>query len=232
MEMDKNTLEPTSKNITRSSFMPRLAIIGASAFIVLLGLLHLLEPQFTPSWRVISEYELGNYGWIMRLAFFLFALGSISLAVTLLRTHMRSVRGYIGLGLMLMIAVGVTLGGLFTADPITATTHTSHGTLHQLGGGLSFPVMPIAALIVSLNLIRHNALWKSARKPVISIMALIWISIVVFIVIGFSTAHGRSAGSPDIIIGWPNRAAVVFYNLWVIVVAWHALKLRGTTTQR
>src|SRR3569833_1300453 len=74
----------TSKNTVpihtlRSLLASRLAIIGAAAFILLLGLLHLLETQFDPSWRLISEYELGSYGWMMRLAFFSFALGSIGL---------------------------------------------------------------------------------------------------------------------------------------------------------
>jgi Protein of unknown function (DUF998) len=56
---------------------------SASAFLIILFLLHFLEPEFDPSWRLISEYELGNYGWLMRVAFFSMAVGSISLFITL-----------------------------------------------------------------------------------------------------------------------------------------------------
>ena len=31
-------------------------------FLGLLALLHVLEPEFAPSWRMISEYELGSVG--------------------------------------------------------------------------------------------------------------------------------------------------------------------------
>ena len=48
----------------------RLAIVLSSIFLVILFLLHFLEPEFNPLWRMISEYELGSYGWMMSLAFF------------------------------------------------------------------------------------------------------------------------------------------------------------------
>ena len=45
-----------------------VAVVLSAAFLALLALLHFLEPDFDPSWRMISEYELGRYGWLMRLA--------------------------------------------------------------------------------------------------------------------------------------------------------------------
>jgi len=48
----------------------RLAILLACSFEGILILLHFLEPEFDPTWRMISEYEIGRYGWMMRLAFF------------------------------------------------------------------------------------------------------------------------------------------------------------------
>jgi Mn2+/Fe2+ NRAMP family transporter len=49
---------------------------------------YVLEPEFNPSWRMICEYELGNYGWMMRLAFFSLALSCLAIPVT--------VRPYVG----------------------------------------------------------------------------------------------------------------------------------------
>jgi hypothetical protein len=45
----------------------RLSIASAVLFAPLVGSLHLLEPEFNPPWRFISEYELGSFGWMMRL---------------------------------------------------------------------------------------------------------------------------------------------------------------------
>ena len=46
-----------------------LAILATGATIVLLVTLHLLSPEFSPSWRVISEYALGHYPWVLSLMF-------------------------------------------------------------------------------------------------------------------------------------------------------------------
>jgi Protein of unknown function (DUF998) len=103
----------------------QITIVATSLFVVLLGLLHLLEPEFDPKWRLISEYELGNYGWLMRIAFYSLAAGCISLFIAI-RAQIRGIGGTIGLVLLLVIAVGLTIGGIFTTDPITtpADAHT------------------------------------------------------------------------------------------------------------
>ena len=55
-----------------------LAIGLCVAFLAILSLLHALEPEFNPP-HLISEYQLGRYGWLMSLAFF--CLGAASLAL-------------------------------------------------------------------------------------------------------------------------------------------------------
>ncbi|MDQ6877228.1 MAG: hypothetical protein M3082_05930 [Candidatus Dormibacteraeota bacterium] len=37
-----------------------LAIAGASAALLLLASLHVLSPEFSPSWRMVSEYANGR----------------------------------------------------------------------------------------------------------------------------------------------------------------------------
>ena len=40
-----------------------LATILTAATILLLAALHVLSPEFDPSWRTVSEYAFGHYGW-------------------------------------------------------------------------------------------------------------------------------------------------------------------------
>jgi hypothetical protein len=47
-----------------------LAIGLCVAFLTILSALHGLEPEFNPP-HLISEYQLGRFGWLMSLAFFL-----------------------------------------------------------------------------------------------------------------------------------------------------------------
>lgn len=37
--------------------------------VLLLAALHILSPEFSPSWRMISEYVLGHYAWMLSLMF-------------------------------------------------------------------------------------------------------------------------------------------------------------------
>jgi hypothetical protein len=58
-----------------SRYWGRLALGAVVLFVILLTALHFLEPEFDPSKRLISEYQLGRYGWVMSVAFFSLGVG-------------------------------------------------------------------------------------------------------------------------------------------------------------
>ena len=64
-------------------YWARTALAAVVVFFILLAALHFIEPEFDPSKRLISEYELGRYGWVMSLAFFSLGVGVLA---TLLST--------------------------------------------------------------------------------------------------------------------------------------------------
>jgi hypothetical protein len=39
---------------------------------------HFLKPEFDPSWRMVSEYAIGRWGWVMQLAFFSLTIATLS----------------------------------------------------------------------------------------------------------------------------------------------------------
>jgi hypothetical protein len=47
----------------------RITFWAAALFLVLIAVLHILKPEYDPSWRMISEYAIGRFGWVMQLAF-------------------------------------------------------------------------------------------------------------------------------------------------------------------
>ena len=57
----------------------RTALAAVVVFLILLAALHFIEPEFDPSKRLISEYELGRYGWVMSLAFFSLGIGVLAM---------------------------------------------------------------------------------------------------------------------------------------------------------
>ena len=206
----------------------RLSLVTAATFLVLLAALHLIKPELDPSWRMISEYEIGDHGWIMRLAFLSLAFSCVALFVAI-RSGIRAIGGRIGLALLLVSALGMTIAAIFTTDPITASQDqlTTHGTLHGLGALLGIPGFPIAATLISLSLARNPA-WFPVRRALLWTVGLVWISLLMFILF-MAVRLPQSGGEfgPDVLIGWPNRLFMVANSVWLMAVAWRAATLRG-----
>jgi hypothetical protein len=222
MTMNDHTQPITAMSLAAA----RLAFAGGATFVLLLAALHLLRRDLDPSWHFVSEYAVGDYGWMMTLAFLALALSYVALFVTL-RFQVRTLAGRIGLALLLVSAIGLILGGLFATDPLSAGVEdqTVSGKLHSVGGSLGI-VMPFAAALVSWSLTRRRA-WSLTRVP------LLWsagLAVVGFLVSAVSLAVllSQSEGTfgPDVVVGWPNRLEILAYTVWPMVVAWCAVRLR------
>ena len=46
-----------------------VALLATATTILLLAALRIPSPEFSPSWRVVSEYAFGHYGWVLSLMF-------------------------------------------------------------------------------------------------------------------------------------------------------------------
>ncbi len=224
MEKDMTLVMPVTAAPTRAA---RLSIWSAAVFVALLASLHVIQPELDPAWHFISEYALGDYGWLMAVAFGCFALSWLALFVAL-RSHARCPRGRIGLGLMLVSAAGLILAAVFTTDPITATPGelTAEGNLHSLGGMLGM-AMPFAVLLVSYSL-RRNPYWRPVRRSVGWAAALAVAGFVLaFVSTGWMLAQNGGSFGPGAPVGWPNRLEVLAYSLWLVVVTRGALRASG-----
>jgi hypothetical protein len=209
----------------------RLSFAAATTFLVLLAALHFIKPEFDPSWRVISEYAIGDYGWIMVLAFLSLALSCVSLFVAI-QSQTRTIGGKIGLAFLLVAAAGLIIAAIFTTDPITASRDelTTHGNLHGLGAALGTG-FPIAATLIGLSLARNEA-WSPARRSLLWAAGLTWIGFLVFALSMAIMFPDDGTFGPDVLIGWPNRFMIVAYSAWLMVVAWRAAQLSGQRHSR
>src|SRR6185503_15944446 len=109
----------------------KLSFATAAVFLALLAALHFIKSDFNPWWNMISQYEVGRYGWIMQAAFLCIALSCIGLAVSV-RSQVRTVGGRIGLVLLLIAATGMAIAAFNVTDPITTAKvdFTDHGKRH------------------------------------------------------------------------------------------------------
>ncbi len=200
----------------------RIALIAAAAYFVLLAALHVLKPDLDPSWHFVSEYSLGNYGWVNILAFLTLSLSTFA-AFVAVRPQITTIPGKIGLALLLLAAGALAAGGIFAMDPITAAKDelTTHGKLHGLAATIGMPAFPIAAVLLS----RRRPRWVrwTAHST--------WILLVLLDVVLFSTL-GKNGGKfgPEVPIGWPNRLLVAAFAAWLIAIALHSSQVRKQET--
>ncbi len=205
--MIKNTT--ITRPVTAISPMAaRLSIVAATVTLVLLAALHGLSPELDPSWRMVSEYALGNYGWVLALMFLSWALSCVALFFAI-KPHLPTLRGKIGLGFLLAAAVGMSMAAIFDA----------RHDLHGLAAIIGMPSLPVAAVLMSLSLARRPA-WLLGTAH------LTWLSLVLMfaaVFIGLSQSGGEFG--PQVQAGWPNRLLVVAYCVWLLAAARYTARL-------
>ena len=205
---------------TVQTLAAQLSIASGVLFVLLLLSLHVLEPEFDPTWRFISEYALGTFGWMMHLAFFMLATSLLSAGVALF-SYVRSVVGYIGLAILGISVIGIVIAAIFTTDPIATPQEamTLSGNMHVFGASLDYT--PVAALLLSFVLARHPA-WRPIRLWLFLTAGLTLVAMVAFILL---LPHDGKFG-PGVFAGLFGRFLVVSYLGWLLTVGFHTLRLR------
>ncbi len=210
-------------NITRA----RLSIAASIAALVSLAILHILSPEFAPSWRMVSEYANGEYGWVLSLMFIFWAFSSWILAFTIW-SEVKTTAGKIGLYFLIASGIGEAMASVFDIN------HSLHGLASLIGIGS----LPVAAMLISTSL-RRNEAWSAAKNSLLVTANLTWISVILMgiafaILITTYTQAGGDMTSTEVptnlpdgviaLVGWANRFLIVAYCAWVINVAWQAIK--------
>jgi NAD/NADP transhydrogenase beta subunit len=198
-------------------YWARTALAAVVLFLILLAALHFIEPEFDPSKRLISEYELGRWGWVMSLAFFSLGVGVLA---TLLSTwdSSRIRRGLIGRWWFLAISVALFGAGMFY--PYTPPNLGSY--IHGVCGVIVIVTFPIAATLYSSGL-AHSQAWSALRRQLRWATVLVWMGLLSFVgsmvVLGIISQPVDRSHS-NLFIGWQNRFMIVMYSLWLMFVAW------------
>lgn len=220
---------------TRSGESAASVSIASTAIALLcLAALHVLSPEFNPSWRMVSEYALGHYSWVLTTMFITWALGTWALAYSL-KSEVKTTGGRIGLAFLILAGIGEVMAAAFDV----------RHSLHGLAATIGMPSLPVAALLISTSL-KRNPSWAPVRKGLLLTAHLTWISLLLMTVAvmilfsGFAKAGvDMSSGQPPerlpdgliAIAGWTNRLLIVIYCIWVITTATKRKKLAETAAR-
>lgn len=207
-----------------------VALLATAATILLLAALHILSPEFSPSWRVVSEYAFGHYGWVLSLMFLSWAIGSWGLAVAI-RSQVYTKTGKVGLWLLVIAGLGEAMASVFDI---------THEIGHGVAGLFGVIGFPIAALLLSVDLGRDK-MWNAARKGLLWIANLSWISVVLLVATlaimtiqmaringGHLPQHAPKSLPPGVLAldGWADRMIVLSNCAWVVLAASYAIQVR------
>ena len=196
------------------SLAARVSFAAAVLSLLALAALHVLSREFDPSWRMVSEYALGRYAWLLALMFLTQAVSSIVLFFAI-KSQVRTFGGRIGLFLLLAAGLGLTMAAVFDWT----------SPLHGLAAMIGIPSQAIASLVLSVSLSRRQPQTFS-RTPLLITAGLLWTSLIAMQVLLF-TGLAKTGGEfgPEVLVGWPNRILIVAYCAWLLTAASQASRL-------
>jgi len=198
----------------------RAALVFAGATVLLLGALHLLSPEFAPSWRMVSEYANGEYQWVLTAMFFAWGAASLALAGAL-RQRLQTRGGKIGWWLLIVAGICQILAGIF------AINHP----LHDVVGNIGIPSFAIAAVLISRSLRQRVGLSYAAAACVVLLVVSFVILMTTYVQSGGNLDAGNKITAlPDgviAVVGYANRLLIVVYALWAGAIAYSALHLKS-----
>jgi len=215
----------SATNVPRRSATPdathrtaaTISVVAAGGFLAVVAALHVLKSELSPTWRMVSEYEIGRHGWLMSSAFLLLAVACVSTARALAPVTANTA-GRVGRSALCLTAGGLVLAAFATTDPVTATSDqlTTHGNVHGVGTAIGIPAFVVAAIAMSRSL-RDKPGMASLHVATAAVV----IAVVVFVVSMVVMFDGPPT-TPDVRIGLQNRLLVAAYAAWLITAGWAA----------
>lgn len=169
----------TYRNRPRPGLAEAVAFGCLLAFVLTVGLEHLLEPSLDPLRHQVSEYANSPSGALMVLGFVLWAA---SLAATALLVERRWRDRLLAVALSLA-ALGIAIAAAFATETVggelpPGAELTTTGKLHDLGSGLASLALIGAAIIVGLRRsaplpLRKATIWLLLASLILSLALLL-----------------------------------------------------------
>ena len=189
----------------RSTFLPTAAVGFFLYFVAALLLMHVIRPDYTIVDHMISDYAVGQFGWIMTTAFASLAIGCLTLAVGLLRDGPTSWLGRIGAALLVVAFAGLIVTALYPTDLETAPS-TRTGDIHTISFLVNIVSILLSTICLALSYAGSPG-WRRHRTPALAFAGLL----IVAFVAQYLTLH---KGAP---YGITNRLFVAVLMAWLIL---------------
>lgn len=193
-----------------------LAIGAAGAVAISMILVQLARPDLDPTWRPISDYALGDHGWLMTLAFFAWGVAVLAATARLLPI----VRGRLGRAALILLGLGglgPIVAGIFPGQDAAApsagvgVSATLHGVGAVLGDGV-----PLGALLLTIAVCTGRE--RLAPRVPLAVTAGLALAAVGWVTASLAIYAPTGQLGPDTSVGWANRGLVVAHLVVVLAL--------------
>jgi hypothetical protein len=183
-----------------------IGMVGVGAFVLTLVALHFLDPDLSVVDGYISEYALGDYGWLSRIGNIAAGLGTVAIALGLRSTLASGKRVTASWVLILIGGLGWIVSGFFATDPTGATDTTTAGAVHDLAGYVQLLSL-VAASWVLRGVFSRDDRYKHLARTQLWFAVLISVALVAMILLF------------EVSVGLPQRVFVVVMLSWLFFLA-------------
>jgi hypothetical protein len=199
----------------RSRRFAEVAMACFGYFAVVLVLLHVLRPDYTPVDHMISDYAVGRLGWVMATAFVALSAGCLTLGLGMALAGPRSVPGRAAVLLLWVATVGLLTTAIFPTDLETAATTTT-GNIHTVSFLVNVTSMILCSLLFAVSF-HQGEDWRSYRWAGLALA----IALLAAFIGQFLTLH---RGAP---YGLTNRVFVAVLMVWLGATAAQLRRVAG-----
>ena len=179
-----------------------ISLVGCILFFVIVCSLHFLQPDKNMLSCFVSEYAVGNYSWLMKMAGYSLTIASALQLTGLLQNIKASKKSSIALGIF---CIGFFLLSIFPTD-VPVIPPTPHGLIHALAALIALISLAISMFTWGFDF-KKSENWKSIAKPSMFFGAM---SLVLFLV---------HFASPIALRGLTQRILLVWDISWLILVS-------------
>ena len=179
-----------------------MSLSGNALYIIAVLLLHFLRKDLYVVEHFVSEYALGNYGWILTIALFSLAIGQLSLLVGLTANIKLSITSLVTFS---MWCLCIFLVAIFPTN-LPGATPTTANNIHNLSAFIAFTNLPVAMITWGSDF-KKDTNWKKLTKTSWTFGTLSFSLLIALIL------------SPILFIGVTQRILTALDLSWLIIVA-------------
>ena len=179
-------------------------------YIVVAGLMHFLQPGYSPVTMPMSAYVLGTAGFLMTLTFFALSLALLATWFGLRSQLPPGWKSRLGTCFILLAAAATVVAGVFPDDglqpPLLPVSTT--GWVHMAAGMIAFPSFLFGPLFLTLAL-RNHPDWRSRMPALLTVIVLLALAAIWFV--GLAASNSMA--------GLAQRVLFALLFVWLVLIA-------------